>query len=61
MIFPFILLVSDIMLWWLVLEVWAIGDTLLNMGVFALAFGVFIWVVMETLDLAASSRGNGDE
>ena len=58
MIFPFMLLIADIFLWWLALDVMSLGDTLFNFGMFGLAFGGFIWVVMESLDLAAASRGD---
>tara|TARA_B100000686_G_C16257217_1_gene697399 strand:- start:101 stop:283 length:183 start_codon:yes stop_codon:yes gene_type:complete len=58
MIFPFMLLIADIFLWWLALDVMSLGDTLINIGMFGLAFGGFIWVVMESLDLAAASRGD---
>ena len=58
MIFPFMLLIADIFLWWLALVVMSLGDTLINIGMFGLAFGGFIWVVMESLDLAAASRGD---
>tara|TARA_Y100000588_G_scaffold55225_1_gene52689 strand:+ start:1139 stop:1306 length:168 start_codon:yes stop_codon:yes gene_type:complete len=52
------LLIADIFLWWLALDVMSLGDTLINIGMFGLAFGGFIWVVMESLDLAAASRGD---
>ena len=58
MIFPFMLLIADIFLWWLALDVMSLGDTLINIGMFGLALGGFIWVVMESLDLAAASRGD---
>ena len=58
MIFPFMLLIADIFLWWLALDVMSLGDTLINIGMFGLAFGGFIGVVMESLDLAAASRGD---
>ena len=58
MIFPFMLLIADIFLWWLAFDVMSLGDTLINIGMFGLAFGGFIWVVMESLDLAAASRGD---
>ena len=58
MIFPFMLLIADIFLWWLALDVMSLGDTLINIGMFGLAFGGFIWVVMESLDLAVASRGD---
>ena len=58
MIFPFMLLIADIFLWWLALDVMSLGNTLINIGMFGLAFGGFIWVVMESLDLAAASRGD---
>ena len=45
MIFPFMLLIADIFLWWLALDVMSLGDTLINIGMFGLAFGGFIWVV----------------
>ncbi len=60
MIFPFMLLIADVFLWWLTLDVMSLGDTLINIGMFGLAFGGFIWVVMETLDLATASRGNDE-
>ena len=58
MIFPFMVLIADIFLWWLALDVMSLGDTLINIGMFGLAFGGFIWVGMESLDLAAASRGD---
>ena len=58
MIFPFILLIADVFLWWLALDVMSLGDTLINIGMFGLAFGGFIWVVMESLDLAGSTRAD---
>ena len=58
MICPFMLLIADIFLWWLALDVMSLGDTLINIGMFGLAFGGFIWVVMESLALAAASRGD---
>ncbi len=59
MIFPFILLIADIMLWWLFTDVTALGEPLLNIAMFALAFGFFIWVILETLELAAEFSQDG--
>ncbi len=58
MIFPFILLIADIMLWWLFTQVALLGETLLNIGMFALAFGGFIWVMFEAVELATSFSGS---
>lgn len=60
MIFPFILLIADIMLWWLFTEVAGLGEPLLNIAMFALAFGGVIWVMLETMELT-SSLGGKDE
>lgn len=51
MIFPFILLIADIMLWWLFTQVALLGETLLNIGMFALAFGLSVWVMLEAIEL----------
>lgn len=51
MIFPFILLIADICLWYLFGQVALLDNDLLGIAAFGLAFGVFIWVILEALSL----------
>ncbi len=60
MIFPILLLIADIFLWFLFTEAALIGDTLVSIAMFALAFCGFIWAIMEGLELAGS-YGSSDE
>ncbi len=66
MIFPLFLMIADLMLWWLLADIvdrlgsLAYGN-LLAVAVFGAALGVFIWVIVETVELAASgTKDRGD-
>lgn len=60
MIFPILLFIADIFLWFLFTEAALLGDTLVSIGMFALAFSGFIWAVMEGLELAGSFGSSDD-
>ena len=61
MIFPFILLLADITLWWLVQQVALLDEPLLTIAAFGLAFGVFLWVILEGLSLINSGTDSSSE
>lgn len=61
MIFPFILLIADICLWWLVQQIALLNEPLLTIAVFGLAFGLFIWVIMEGLALINANPSSSDD
>ncbi len=61
MIFPFVLLIADVMLWWLFSEIVDLGQPLLNIAMFGLAFGMFLWVVWETIELVGSNTSEHGE
>ena len=61
MIFPFILLMADICLWWLVQQVALLDQPLLTTAVFGLAFGLLIWVIFETQSLIRSDTDTRSE
>lgn len=60
MIFPILLFIADIFLWFLFTEAALLGDTLVSIAMFALAFSAFIWAVMEALELAGSFGSSDD-
>lgn len=57
--FPFLLLIADLVVWWLFSQVVALGEPLISIAVFGLAIGLFVWVVVETLELAQATDAGG--
>ena len=66
MIFPLFLMIADLMLWWLLADIvdrlgsLAYGN-LLAIAVFGIAFGVFVWIILEVVELAASGTKDRGE
>ncbi len=61
MIFPLILFIATICLWWLFGEVALLGEALLTIGMFALALSVHIWTMLEAVELTMGSSRAGTE
>jgi len=48
-------------LWFIFTETLALGEPLIALAMFALAFGFFMWVVLETSELVSSFQDGGDD
>ena len=49
-------------LWYIFVEILPMGEPLIALAMFALAFGFFMWTVLETSELVSSFQGgDGDD
>jgi len=54
---PFLLLIADICLWWLFSETALLGEPLINIAMFGLAFYLFLMVMLEIIEMTMVQIG----